>query len=107
MDDELQNIEDVFVANGYDRAKVRRYMHEKKKSETEEAEEYRGVVSIPYLKGLSEKFKRITEEHGIRTTFRPGRKLKQLKVRVQHPLGNKRKAVVYKIPCGCERAVYI
>ena len=107
LNDELQNIEDVFVANGYDRTNVRRYMHEKKKSEMEEAKEYRGVVSIPYLKGLSEKFKRITEKHGIRTTFRQGRKLKQLKVRVQHPLGNKRKAVVYKIPCGCERAVYI
>ena len=31
-------------------------------------------------------------KHGVRATFRPGRK---------------RKAVVYRIPCGCDEAVYV
>ena len=94
----------MFVANGYE-ADVKRCIH--RKSETGKTKEYKEVVRISYVKGLSEKFKRITERHGIRTTFRPGRKLKELKVRSQYPLGNKRKTVVYRIPCDCKRAVYV
>ena len=67
----------------------------------------RGVVNIPYVKGLSEQFKRVAEKHGVRTTFRPGSKLKELRKQSQCPLGDKRKAVVYRIPCGCDEAVYV
>ena len=57
MNDELQNIEDMFVANGYERNEVKRCLREKVKEKTEETREYRGVVNIPYVKGLSEQFK--------------------------------------------------
>ena len=107
LNDELQNIEDVFVANGYERNEVKRCLREKVKEKTEETREYRGVVNIPYVKGLSEQFKRVAEKHGVRATFRPGRKLKELRKRSQYPLGGKRKAVVYRIPCGCDEAVYV
>ena len=33
--------------------------------------------------------------------------MKELKTRSQQPLGEKQKGVVYKIPCKCEKAVYI
>ena len=56
----LHNIEDVFVANGYPRETVRRFMEQRPqqidKREQEEPES-RGVVTIPYLKGLSEQFR--------------------------------------------------
>ena len=77
------------------------------KEKTEETKEYRGVVNIPYVKGLSGQFKRVAEKHGVRTTFRPERKLKQLRTQNQCPLGDRRKAVVYRIPCGCDGAVYV
>ena len=108
LNDELQNIEDVFVANGYERNEVKRCLREKVKEKTEETREYRGVVNIPYVKGLSEQFKRVAEKHGVlRTTFRPGRKLKELRKQSQCPSGDKRKAVVYRIPCGCDEAAYV
>ena len=107
MNDELQNIEDMFVANGYERNEVKRCLREKVKEKTEETREYRGVVNIPYVKKLSEQFKRVAEKHGVRTTFRPGKKLKELRKQSQCPLGDKRKAVVYRIPCGCDEAVYV
>ena len=107
LNDELQNIKDVFVANGYERNEVKRCLREKVKEKTEETREYRGVANIPYVKGLSEQFKRVAEKHGVRTTFRPGRKLKELRKQSQCPLGDKRKAVVYRIQFGCDEAVYV
>ena len=51
--EELHNIEDVFVANGYPRETVRRFMEQRPqqidKREQEEPES-RGVVTIPYFK---------------------------------------------------------
>ena len=74
--EELKNIEDVFVANGCLRETVRRFMeqrpqHQLDKREKEE-QESRGAVTIPYLKGLSEQFRRIANRHSFRVAFKPG-----------------------------------
>ena len=43
---------------------------------TNKYKEVRGMVNIPYLKNISEKFKRIAERHDFKTTFKPGHKIK-------------------------------
>ena len=78
LGNELKNIEDVFVANGYEREKVRKYMETERngrKELVEENENYRDVVSIPYVQGLSEQFKRVAMKRNFRTAFRTGRKV--------------------------------
>lgn len=51
---------------------------------TEVKEEYRGVVGIPYWRGLSEQFKRILlMKHLFRTIFKPSRNVKEVKSRSQ------------------------
>ena len=108
LENELKNVEDVFVANGYDRNVVKKYMEKGKRSDKkDEKQQYRGLVTITYVRGVSEQFKRLALKHQFRTTFKPGRKVKELKTRSQQPLGEKRKGVVYKIPCKCEKAVYV
>ena len=67
----------------------------------------RGTVTIPYLKGFSEIFKRIVSKHGVKTAFRPGTKIKELKSTARTPLGEKKANVVYQIPCKCKDSVYI
>ena len=52
-------------------------------------------------------FERLGSKHRFRTAFKPGKKVKELKTRSQQPLGEKQKGVVYKIPCKCEKAVYV
>ena len=108
--EELHNIEDVFVANGYPRETVRRFMEQRPqqidKREQEEPES-RGVVTIPYLKGLSEQFRRTANRHSFRVAFKPGRKIKDIKRTCQEPLGKREKCVVYKIPCACQNSVYV
>ena len=109
LEEELKNVEDVFVANGFERQKVREYMQEDKceKNESEEEQEYRGMIVVPYIQGLSEQVKRLASKHSFRTTFKPGNKIKELKSRAQQPLGEKQKYVVYEIPCKCKKAVYV
>ena len=110
LQDELENIEDIFVANGFKRGTVREYMSPKDRLEKEngkEEEEDRGTIVVPYLKGFSEKFKRIARKYKFRVAHTPGRKVKETKKLCQEPLGQKNKDVVYKIPCGCEKYSYI
>ena len=105
-------MEDVFVANGFERKKVQEYMKERKieknedKAKTEE-QECRGMVVVPYVRGLSEQFKRLAARHSFRMAFKPGKKMKELKTRAQEPLGEKQKSVINEISCKCKNAVYV
>ena len=68
----------------------------------------KGLVVIPYVKGLSEAVTRVFRKHRITTAMRPYRTLRQLLV---HPKDKTPKEktceVVYRIPCKSCDAVYI
>ena len=108
--EELHNIEDVFVANGYPRETVRKFMKQRPqqidKREKQE-EESRRVVTIPYWKGLSEQIRRSANRRSFRVAFKPGRKIKEIRRTCQEPLGERQKCVVYKIPCNCQNTVCV
>ena len=108
LEDELKNVEDVFVANGYDRKVVKQYMKQNVRGEREmEEQQYRGKLIVPYVRGISEQFKRVALKRSFQTAFKPGKKVKDLKTRSQQPLREKQKGVVYNIPCKCEKAAYV
>ena len=100
----------MFVANGYPRELARKFMEPRPqqidKREREE-QENRGVVTIPYLKGLSGQFRRTANLYSFRVAFKPGRKIKEIKRTCQEPLGERQKCVVYKIPCACQDTAYV
>ena len=73
----------------------------------DEEQQYRGMVTITYVRGMLEQFKRLASKYLFRTAFKPGKKVKELKTRSQQPLGENQKGMLYKIPCKCERAVYV
>jgi hypothetical protein len=57
VEEELKNIEDVFVANGYDRETVKRYMKSKEEdtnewTDSKDEECCRGMVVIPYTRNV-------------------------------------------------------
>ena len=80
---------------------------DKRENNESEKQEYRGVIVVPYIRSLSEQLKRMASKHSFQTTFKPGRKIKELKAMAQQPLGEKQKSVVYKILCKCNKAVYV
>ena len=105
LEEEKKNIEKVFVANGFNRRQVQRYMKPKNRERIEE--ERKGIVSVPYVKKVSEQYKRILSKYGIMAAMKSGKKVKDLQCKVKMPLGDKKRNVVYKIECGCKKCVYI
>ncbi len=72
-----------------------------------EEQGYRGMVVVPYVRGLSEQFRQLAARHSFRTAFKPASKIRELKKRAQEPLGEKQKSVIYEITCKCNNAVYV
>ena len=68
----------------------------------------RGMVTIPYVKGLSEAFSRILKTYRICAAVRPHTVLRSMLVHPKDKISDEEKPeVVYKIPCkNCER-VYV
>ena len=63
----------MFVANGYPRKTVRRFVEQRRQQidkREQEEQESRGVVTIPYLKGLSKQF-RVHKKGMTSTPFAP------------------------------------
>ena len=64
LEDELKNVEDVFLAIGSDRNVVKKYVEKSKQSDKEvKKQQYRGMVTIRYVQGVSEEFKRLVLKH--------------------------------------------
>ena len=106
IEDELNNIMKVFVANGYSKEEVLKHMNRRERREEEEEPQYKGSISIPYIKGFSEKYRRIMNKQNYRVTFKSTKKVRQIKEKAVKPLGLKQKNLVYRIPCGCKTKVY-
>ena len=84
--EQLHNIEDVFVANGYPRETVKRFMKQRPQQrgkKEQEEQESRVVVTIPYLKGLSEQFRRSANRHFFELLSNLEERLKRLSARIR------------------------
>ena len=97
--------ETVFVANGFSRKEVQKAMEEREKKGDSQEEFKEGVVQLPYVKGFSEKLRRIYNQFGVRVAFRCGERVKDVGNKVMSKLGNRKSHAVYEIPCLCG-AVY-
>ena len=87
----------------------KRRKREPKKTDNSEEEERASTITIPYVKGVSEKIARELKKHNIQTIHKPTTKLK-------HVLFNKmkdkvndldRSGVIYKIDCKRHKEIYI
>ena len=99
LEREKQHLATVFKNNGYPTVSIRKGMHMRKKNDIEE-DNTKAVTSIPYVRGVSEKIKRICSKVGIRVMFRSGRTLRSLLTKVK-PRKDPTDAtgVVYRISC--------
>ena len=109
LQDEMQNIEEVFMDNGYSRKEVRRAMKVRERPTTttnDEEDDTRGTISIPNIPTFTRAYSRIARDHKFKTTTRADNKIKDLSFKAKTPLGDKNKNVVYNIPCGCGKYSY-
>jgi len=85
----------MVIRNGWLRTERRKYNR---------PPEFRSKVILPYSADLGETLKRILEKHRVRTIFKPIIKLSTVLASGKDAVPtNKRRGVVYEIPCGnCE-----
>ena len=66
----------------------------------EDQENPRGYASIPYVKGVSERVRRVLNKENIKTTFKPVKTLGSIFKKPEHrPTVNQIKGIVYKVKC--------
>ena len=63
-------------------------------------------VSLPYIKGTSDKVPKILKNRNIGITFTPSNILRKIPDLVKDPINKGSRKSVYCIPCTCEK-VYI
>ena len=105
---EKKHLSSVLVSNGYPFSFVKNITKTKKQTATKEpAPEIKSTAVLPYVKGLSEAFRRCLQQQGIRTVFRSDTTLRSHLARPKDTVDPaKQDGVVYKIPCECGK-VYI
>jgi len=61
---------------------------------------HKGMVVVPYVKGLSESFARILKSHGITTANRPHRTLRNFVVHPKNKVKDEEKTeLIDRVPC--------
>jgi hypothetical protein len=109
LEEELRNVEEIFIENGYTRKEVREAMKEKEKKadDTEEEEKTtRGLVLIPNIPEFTTKFNNIARKHNFTVANKATNKVRDLASNAKTPLGDKNSNVVYNVPCSCGEYTY-
>ena len=107
LEEELQNIVEIFIENGYSKKEIQNAMKERETTTSNEEEEiFRGIVSIPHITKFTQEFNKIAKQHKFRATSKASNKVKDITSKVKTPLGEKNSDIVYNIPCKCNHYSY-
>ncbi len=104
----LNKLHKIFRANGYpDRFIEKAIAPNPTAAADMTTAEPPAYVSVPYVKGVSERIQRVLAPLNIRVAHQSKPTLKNLLVKIKDPIpAQDQKGVVYKIPCGCSQ-VYV
>ena len=108
LEAELENVEAVFVENGYTRKEVQAAIQEKEQrtDNNEEEQTTRGVVLMPNISQFTNRFNKIARRHRFRVANKADNKVRDLTSNAKTPLGKKNTNVTYTIPCKCNKYSY-
>lgn len=106
---ERKHISKVFnKKNGYPTHFVNRSLRKKNTDSQDTTEKPKATISIPYVKGTSDKIRRVLGKSGIRVAFRTDNTIRSRLTKVKPRLEEQQqKGVIYKIPCRNSNQVYI
>ena len=80
----------------------------KKKKQKDKTEKPKGHITLPYVKGMSERLRRVCIQHNIGVIFKPHKKLRQIIIHPKDKISIDEKCgVVYEVPCSNCDQVYI
>ena len=80
----------------------------KKENKNKDAERSKGLVILPYIKGITEGVSRIFRKHQIATAMKPRQTIRNILVHPKDKTDKLDKSeVVYKVPCkNCEEVYF-
>ena len=100
---EYHHLNTALLQNGYPSKFIRKHstVPPRSKINDEETTQSKGFASLPYVKGTTERIRKVLTTHNIKCCMRPDVTLKRI---LSHPKDRieteKRVGVVYSIPCG-------
>ena len=109
-DDEIKLLSHAFISSDYKPKDVDRiiglYVFDKPNNDTD-AEQRTDTLCIPYVRGASDRLRKQLAKEGVNVVFRKGQTLGKYLMNGGPPKNNRRKNVVYKIPCDTCSFCYI
>ena len=110
LDGEIAFLLDMFVENGYDRAKLNSIVSSYKPNavpqDTGSDSEREPVVSLPWIPKVGPKLRSVYRRHGIKVVFHRGPSLTDILSKHKSKLPTNSNSGVYKLECGCSN-IYI
>jgi hypothetical protein len=101
---EMRHLDAALQANGYSSAEIKRAT--RPRANRSNTVEKTGSAFLPYIKGVTDRIGRLLERHGVRTIFKPTRKIQQYLRSVKDARDPLSSCGVYRVPCSCGQ-VYI
>ena len=96
------------IQKGALQVKEKEKQRTKRKKQTTQTSENRGMVTLPYIRGVTERIQRTMRKHNIQTPIKPHTKLRQLLVHPKDKIDQQNKCnVIYEIPCRSCNKTYI
>ena len=106
-DQETMHIRQASISNGYPRGVIQHHATPTGKRPTDDQSQG-PVVTLPYVRGLSEVVQRVLTPLGVRVSLCPNITLRQLLVRPKDCIPTEElEGVVYEVPCAGCRATYV
>ena len=102
LEEELNFLVAVFVENGYNEKSLRDIISSYKKPNSTTNKDSKKFVSLPFVKGVSNKLRKVFQKAGFTTMFKSGRNLSSMLTSRNKPkLPPNSLPGVYRIPCKC------
>ena len=109
-DAEIELLSHAFISSGYTPKEVDRvigsYVCEKPDNNTQ-AENRTDTLCIPYVRGASDRLRKQMAQEGVNIVFKRGQTLGKYLMNGGPPRSDRRKNVVYKVPCATCSFCYV
>ena len=107
-DEETRHLRQALTANGYPKGVIQRHSTVRSTRPVDRDDTQGPVITLPYVRGVSEAVGRILTPVGVRVSFRPHTTLRQLLSRPKDRVPEKElTGVVYQVPCAGCPATYV
>jgi len=107
---EIGLLSNAFISNGYhpkDVDIIIKTYEFKKPKENKEAENRTDTLCIPYVKGASDRLRKQLAKEGVNVIFKKGQTLGRYLINGGPPKSDRKKNIIYKIPCTSCNFCYI